>query len=93
MKAHCYEEEVCPNCMRTACNSRYFVRAAAVRSESKKVWDLECRVTVLFKAPKAGCIEKFTVSLHGKTSFFESKLLRDLWLMRADDFFEVWLED
>lgn len=30
------DEVVCPDCMHTACNSMYFVRAAAVSTKSKK---------------------------------------------------------
>lgn len=38
-----YDEVVCPNCMHTACNSMYFVRAAALcTTRTKEVCDLEC---------------------------------------------------
>ncbi len=41
-KAHCHDRAVCPTCMHTACNSMYFVRAAAVCTASKKQkYDLE----------------------------------------------------
>lgn len=37
---HCHNKvshlQVCPNCMYTACNSMEFVRAASVRTKSKK---------------------------------------------------------
>ncbi len=36
LKAHYHDGVVCPNCMHTACNSMYSVKAAAVRTISKK---------------------------------------------------------
>ncbi len=35
-KAYCHERAVCPSCVHTACNSMYFVRAAAVCTICKK---------------------------------------------------------
>lgn len=35
-KVPCYDEAVSNNCMHAACNSRYFVRAAAVHTKKCK---------------------------------------------------------
>ncbi len=35
-KAHYHDGVICPNCVHTACNSMYFVKAAAVHTTSKK---------------------------------------------------------
>lgn len=56
--AQCYDKVVCPSYMHTTWNSMYFVRAAAVRSYSKKVCDLE-RTSDVFKekiAPHVSCL-------------------------------------
>ncbi len=44
-KAHYHGGVVCPSCMCTACNSMYFVRAAAICTTSKK------QKNVIQKAP------------------------------------------
>lgn len=53
-KAHCYDKVVCPTCVRTECNSMYFVRVAAVFTKRGKekyvIWNAAIVTTVKYQA-------------------------------------------
>ncbi len=64
LKAHYHDGVVCSNCMHTACNGMFYLRAAAVRTTSKKQKYVIWNTAFVFQLrnTETKCFLMFTVS-------------------------------